>query len=240
MSRLNSLKIIVLFVSTLFVMSCNDDTEAPIDNPETVTDVDGNVYNTVTIGNQTWTIENLKTTKYNDGTSITEYNTADDWHNGNTQLAYFRWANTSDLNNVHDEELSFDYYGALYNHYAIETGKLAPEGWRIPTEQDYKDLEAFIAADGNSGNEATVLKSKTGWTDSSGNGTDLYGFNGLPNGYIHAFGGSSATEIICTWATTTVDTTMGTRTAINLYDESTISYVPNAIQIGAGIRCIKE
>ena len=139
-----------------------------------------------------------------------------------------------------DEELPFDYYGAQYNHFAIETGKLAPLGWRIPTVQDFKTLEAFIASDGNNGKEASVLKTTSGWLPSSGNGTDGYGFNALPNGYVSAFGTSTFTEGICTWATSNVDLTNGTRSVINLYDQDTILYLDNAIQLGAGIRCIKE
>ncbi|MFT6147979.1 MAG: hypothetical protein ACJAUH_000658 [Saprospiraceae bacterium] len=242
MRKLNLLVILALCTSTLFIISCNDDTEPLIEEEpqETVTDVDGNEYQTITLGDQTWMLENLKTTKYNDGTPITKYVYGNDWHHGNTQLPYYQWADTLDLNHVHDEALPFDYYGAMYNHYAIETGKLAPEGWRIPTEQDFKELEAFIATDGNSGHEATVLKSTKGWVDSSGNGTDLYGFNALPNGYINTGGGAGAGGVICTWATTDIDVAMGRRITINLFDEDTILYSDNAIQVGAGIRCIKE
>lgn len=241
MNKVSFLGITILLMSVLFIMSCNDDVDVPpIEEPETVTDIDGNIYNTIKIGDQTWMLENLKTTTYNDGTPITEYQFGDDWHNGNTQLAYYQWANTSDLNNVHTEELPTDYYGVMYNNYAIETGKLAPEGWRIPTQADFETLEAFIAADGHAGNEATVLKSKTGWVESSGNGTDVYGFNGLPNGYVSTPGTPTASELICTWATTNVNTTDKTRLSVNLFDESTISYAHNSIAIGAGIRCIKE
>ncbi|MFT5762568.1 MAG: hypothetical protein ACI8WA_001698, partial [Polaribacter sp.] len=72
------------------------------------------------------------------------------------------------------------------------------------------------------------------------NGTDAIGFKGLPNGYINAFGGPTLAGGICTWATNKVDEQNGTRTSINLFDETTIIYENNAIQIGAGIRCLKE
>ena len=133
---------------------------------EIVTDADGNVYTTVKIGNQTWMVENLKTTKYNDGSPITLYTFEDfgsNWGSLNNKIGHYQWASTEDLNNVVDEELPFDYYGAMYNHFAIESGKLAPSGWRIPSQEDFKELELFIAGDGNAGNEATVLKSETGW-----------------------------------------------------------------------------
>jgi uncharacterized protein (TIGR02145 family) len=113
-----------------------------------VTDVDGNVYKTVTIGNQEWMIENLKTTKYNDGTAITfvddETNEPGVWQNL-SEGGYSRggYGNNSDA----DYE---DTYGYLYNWYAVDgdtgTGSgeetLAPRGWRIPTDEDWSILEA--------------------------------------------------------------------------------------------------
>lgn len=236
---------LLLLCSVVFLQCSNDDDQNSQPASETLTDADGNVYNTITMGNQVWMLENLKTTKYNDGTAITQYTFdehGNNWGSLNNQEKFYRWADTADLNNVVDEELSFDAYGAMYNHFAIESGKLAPEGWRIPTQADFQTLEAFIAADGNTGNEATVLKSETGWFPSSGNGTNTYGFNGLPNGYVSALGSATFANGVCTWATTNVTgTSLGsqTRVLVQLHDESTILYNDNAIQIGAGIRCIK-
>ncbi|MGB6269339.1 MAG: fibrobacter succinogenes major paralogous domain-containing protein [Olleya sp.] len=193
---------VLLTVLALTLFNCSND-DSPIQQqqeevqevPETVTDADGNEYNTIRMGDQIWMLENLKTTTYNDGTPITFYQF--DIHGNNwaatggqfTNTGFYQWADTSDLSNIVDEELAFDAYGAMYNHFAIESGKLAPEGWRIPTEADFIELENFLANDGNTGNEATVLKSETGWNDSSENGTNAYGFNALPNGYINALGG---------------------------------------------------
>ncbi len=258
-------KIIILSVfillSIIFIQ-CNDDddqtlqteeteqveepTEPENNTPITVTDVDGNLYNTIKIGNQVWMLENLKTTKYNDGTPIVEFTFEEfgsNWGSLNNEIGHYRWADTSDLNNVVDEELTFDAYGAMYNHFAIESGKLAPEGWRIPTKADFKTLENFITTDGHAGNEATVLKTKTGWFQSSGNGTDVYGFKAVPNGYVSTVGTATLANGVCTWATselTGVIVGSQTRTSIQLFDSGSILYSENAIQIGAGIRCIKE
>ncbi len=234
-----NLKILNLLLLVFLVINCSDD-----DNNEepaiTVTDVDGNVYQTISLGNQVWMLENLKTTKFNDGTAIAEYSFGNDWHNGSNPVSYYQWANTDDLNNVHDQELPFDYYGIMYNHFAIESGKLAPEGWRIPSQADFVELENYLTSQGYSGIQATVLKSDSGWLSSSGNGTNEIGFNGLPNGYVSAFGTSTLSEGICTWATTNVNTNNGTRILIQLFDQGEILMDENAIQIGAGIRCIKE
>ncbi len=242
MKSLIRLNIILLLLLMSFGCS-EDDNNTNEEAILTVTDVDGNIYNTLTIGNQTWMLENLKTTKFNDGTPITEYTFAtngNNWLNLNSPEAFYQWAETSDLNNIIDGDLPFDYYGAMYNHLAIESGKLAPDGWRIPTEQDFKELESHLTNNGFSGNEATTLKSLTGWAPVSGNGTDAIGFKGLPNGYINAFGGPTVSEGICTWATTDLNINNGTRKMIQLFNQNTILFSDNAIQIGAGIRCIKE
>lgn len=235
---------LIAFLSILTFNCSEDETPDPKTDfqTETVIDADGNIYNTIKIGNQIWMLENLKTTKFNDGTSIIQYTFdehGNNWGSLNNQEAFYRWADTSDLNNVVDEELTFDAYGAMYNNWAIESGKLAPTGWRIPTQADFQVLETFIATDGNSGNEATALKSETNWLPSSGNGTNIYGFNGLPNGYVSAPGTATFANGICTWATTDNNTVNQTRVLVQLHSENAIIYGDNAIQIGAGIRCIK-
>lgn len=205
-----------------------------------VTDIDGNTYKTITIGTQEWMLENLKTTTFNDGTPITEWTFGNDWYNGNNQVPYYQWAETSDLNNLYPDPLPFDFYGALYNEFAMASGKLAPTGWRIPTEQDFLDLESYIASNGQAGNEGNALKSTYGWSPSSSNGVDTYGFNGLPNGYVSAFGTATGVPIINSWATSETNTTNQTRRIVQLTDQSIIQFFDNGIQLGAGIRCIKE
>lgn len=127
----------------------------------TVTDADGNTYRTLKIGNQTWMIENLRTTKYNDGTPIESI------------------ANIGDLKSsilpaysVHSSNTS---YGNLYNWYAVNTRKLAPKGWRIPGKQDWDILTGYLGGPNVAGG-----KLKTGnWT---GNKQAL--FNVFYTGYI--------------------------------------------------------
>lgn len=94
----------------------------------TVTDVDGNVYTTVKIGNQTWTVENLRVTKFNDGTEIPPITDGTAW-NAITTPGYCWYKN-----NMTDNKT---VYGALYNWYAVNTGKLAPAGWHVPTDAEW-------------------------------------------------------------------------------------------------------
>jgi len=90
-----------------------------------VTDIDGNVYRTLIIGTKVWMAENLKTTRYNDGTSI-PYATEDATWSTLTTGAYCHYEN-----NI--------IYARQYNWYAVNTGKLAPKGWHIPTINEWEE-----------------------------------------------------------------------------------------------------
>lgn len=99
-----------------------------------VTDIEGNAYYTVTIGNQLWMAENLRVTKLNDGTSITNVTDTIDW--GKCSSSAYCWYD----NNIANK----DNYGALYNHYTIKTGKLCPTNWHVASEDDWKTMEMHL------------------------------------------------------------------------------------------------
>lgn len=133
-------------------------------------DICGNFYQTVVIGDQEWTVENLRTTKFNDGTEIQKITDGNEWKNDRTG-AYCTYNNRGEF---------ADSVGLLYNYFAVETGELAPKigGWRVPTEADWEKL--ILAAGGDSA--ALNLKSRLGWPG-KGNGTNNFGFSGLPGGW---------------------------------------------------------
>jgi hypothetical protein len=93
---------------------------------EKLVDIDGNTYKTVLFNNQLWMAENLRTTKFNDGTLIPLVANSLEWRKL-TQPAYC-WHNNDEANNQNQN-------GALYNWYAVETGKLCPTGWHVPTDK---------------------------------------------------------------------------------------------------------
>ena len=101
---------------------------------DTVVDIDGNIYKTVKIGDQIWMAENLKTTKLNDGQSILYEPDNSDWTN--LRIPGYCWPNNEDLNK--------DEYGALYNWYAVDTEKLAPIGWHVPTYDEWEILADYL------------------------------------------------------------------------------------------------
>jgi uncharacterized protein (TIGR02145 family) len=155
---------------------------------ETVTDIDGNVYRTMELGNQVWTVENLRTTKYNDGAAIPLITDDERW-NGRTAPGYCWYDN--DTNNK-------DEFGALYNWYTVNTHKLAPAGWHVPGDKEWTALENYLSANGcnwdgtTEGNKiAKALAAKTDWAAHSKSGTigkdltinNASGFSALPGGF---------------------------------------------------------
>lgn len=188
----------------LSIVSCGkeDVDDNGKENKDNVTDADGNVYSTVTIGTQTWMVENLKTTKYNDGTAI-PYVT--EWTDLTTGA--YCWYNN-------DEATYKNKYGSLYNWHAVNTGKLAPKGWHIPTKTEWQTLVNYVSTHlGNSPNLVKALAARTDWTsstDAGAIGNDLSknnssGFSALPGGLLGSWGFLDINEEGFWWTSTEVD-----------------------------------
>jgi hypothetical protein len=139
MKSLNRLTIILLLLMS-FSSSKYDNNTNEIARLN-VTDAGDNIYNTITIANQIWMFENLKTSTYCEGKSIVEYSFGLDWYNGNTLIAYYQSTITGDFNNIFDKELPLDYYGNYYNHTTIKSGKLAPKALWTPTQVGFDEME---------------------------------------------------------------------------------------------------
>ena len=135
-----------------------------------VTDVDGNVYATITIGTQTWMAENLRVTHLNDGTPINKV--ASNMLNQTSSVAY------SDNDNDIVQQRDFGFY---YNHYATINGNLCPNGWHIPSGIEWQDLTTYLGGDQIAGTSLASNSSK--WIPSVVP-SNLSGWSGLPAGYI--------------------------------------------------------
>ncbi|MBN2567799.1 MAG: fibrobacter succinogenes major paralogous domain-containing protein [Deltaproteobacteria bacterium] len=106
----------------------------------TVTDADGNIYPTVRIGSQIWTAENLRATKFNDGTPIPHVPDSVAWHDLTSPgFCYYGNMNNTD---------SIVKFGALYNWYCVDSKKLAPQGWHVPTNDDWAALQNYLIEHG--------------------------------------------------------------------------------------------
>lgn len=100
-----------------------------------VDDIEGNIYPTVEIGDQWWMAENLKSTKFNNGADIPLVTSNTHWDESTTPA--YRWYDN-------DQTQYGNTYGALYNWHTVNTGKLCPSGWHVPTDSDWKELETAL------------------------------------------------------------------------------------------------
>jgi uncharacterized protein (TIGR02145 family) len=171
-------------------------TMTPLDTG-TMTDADGNVYKTVRIGNQVWTAENLRTTKYNDNSSI---GSAIHFYNNATDAAVKK------------------KWGAVYAWSAVKTGKLAPKGWHVPSNDDWDTLQNYLITHGynddgtTSGNRiAKSMAATTDWQASTENGAlsnnlsinNASGFSGIPAGWRYWMGDYQDQKVSAYWWTST-------------------------------------
>jgi uncharacterized protein (TIGR02145 family) len=154
------------------------DTTSSSTCPATVTDIDGNVYNTVEIGDQCWTQENLKVEHYRNGDPIP------------TGLSNSAWSTTTSgsfaLHN--DVAANKEIYGLLYNWYtSVDSRGLCPSGWHIPSDGEWIELTDFLggaAVSGGAMKAVGTLSLGTGlWQTPNLGATNSSGFQGLPGGH---------------------------------------------------------
>jgi len=203
----------------------------------TVADIDGNIYNTVTIGSQVWTVENLRTTRFNDGSGISYINTS--WED--LQTAGFTYYDFS-INNK-------PVYGLLYNWPTVSSNKLCPEGWHIPSDSEWKVLMENLGGEFIAG---AMLKNSepTTWAFSNPVANNLSGFSALPGGassaVIGVFTGLGYNGL---WWTSTIEYPNGSDLGYNIFwgvSHGSPSVLRNGFMNRAGsinflsVRCIKD
>jgi uncharacterized protein (TIGR02145 family) len=140
-------------------------------------DLDGNTYTSVILGTQEWMVGNLKTSKYNDGTTIPLVTDGTIW--GNLTTPAYCWYNN-------DISTYKNTYGALYNWYTVNTGKLCPTGWHIPTEAEWTVLENYLG--GSAAGGKLKETGTTHWLSPNIGATNESGFTGLPGGNRYSLG----------------------------------------------------
>jgi Fibrobacter succinogenes major domain (Fib_succ_major). len=203
-------------------------------NIETVSDYDGNIYNTVTIGTQVWMAENLKTTKYRNGDPIPNVTDSTQWINLSTG-AYCNYNN--DVNNA-------NIYGRLYNGWAVgDSRKIAPTGWHVASDDDWTKLTdylgVFVAGNKIKESGPSHWGSLNCWGD-----TNESGFTALPSGVRENNGEFVGIGALSNWWSSTKDTTK-----ISIWDtdwySSNVRGSDWSISFEAGldgcsVRCVKD
>ena len=205
----------------------------------------GVIYNTIQIGDQCWFKENLRTTKYNDGTSITNVTDPSTW-TSTTSGAYCCYDNNTS---------NCDTYGALYNWYAVETGKLCPSGWHVPSDAEWYTLTNYLSANSqywcgsNSNYIAKSLASTTSWISSTNTcavGNNLSannstGFSALPGGYRGSSGGSFTNlgNSGYWWSSTENDGTTAWYRNLR-YNNANVNLNNDSKRNGFSVRCLRD
>jgi len=164
---------------------------------KTTTDIDGNVYNTVKIGNQIWMAENLKVTRYNDGIKIGRHK----WIYPGTR----------------------GKYGRLYDFHAVDTGKLAPKGWHVPSDKEWDELIKFL-----------------GGPDVAGKKLKEEDFKALMSGYRFYNGNFNYMDTYAYFWSSPETTSYYAWGRLLDYDNSEVTRYFSTKDYGFSVRCIKN
>jgi len=204
--------------------------------PATVTDIDGNVYTTVSIGSQCWMQENLATETYNNGDPIP----------GNLDAATWT-STTSGAQAVHSGVAANKaIYGLLYNWYAVNDARgLCPTGWHVPTDGEWTTLTTGLggtAIAGGSMKQTGTTSSGTGlWFAPNTGATNSSGFTGLPAGTRDFTGTSySSLSLNCDWWTSTKIGGSSPYYRQVYYNNTTVGRFLLLETYGLSVRCLKD
>ena len=202
----------------------------------TVKDADGNIYKTIKIGNQVWMAENLKTTQYNDGSSIPYLADSINLSDPKFDTIPICYVYNNDIANK-------SIYGALYNWSVVNTCKLCPINWHVP---DSAEMARLISTHGGQDSAGVKLK-ETGtkhWSDPNEEVTNETGFTALPGGLRGLYGGFGDIGIRGSWWSSTKDKNIkGFAWAMDMYCNQTGVFLRNEdnwINMGYSVRCLKD
>ena len=206
-----------------------------------VTDIDGNIYSTVKIGGQIWMAENLKTTKYKEGSEISTGYSGNDW----SQLSTGAYA-------VYDDSINAEMYGNLYNWYHVDNNRpdlggreLCMEGWSVPTDDEWQTLTDYLGgvsvAGGKMKSTGTIEGGDGLWDSPNEGATNMSSFSGLPTGIRLAFNGDymHKGEYGYFWSSSEKDSSEAWHWILSSFDDHIIRYNYDK-KGGFSIRCLKD
>jgi len=236
----------VLFVAISFLSMQASGQLNPNLTYGSVTDIDGNTYKTIVIGNQTWLAENLRTAKFSNGDSIPHVSGEAEWKaiwNNDKPTSQPAWCI---LRNTPSNNIP---YGKLYNWYAVADNRnICPAGWHVPTDCEWMYLESSLGmsvADQETAgyrgtNEGGALKATTNWNSPNTGATNSSGFTGFPGGNRDSNGpyygiGSGGYW----WSSTENDSSLAWYRRLN-YGLSDVFRDYSGKRPGFSVRCIRD
>jgi uncharacterized protein (TIGR02145 family) len=198
----------------------------PCPSTPTVSDLDGNIYQTVQIGSQCWMRDNLKTTHYKTGENIPVILDKEQWINNNTGAMCF----------YNNDAINADIFGALYNGYAVKTGNLCPEGWHVPSDTEWNMLAQVLEGSEKAGYK---MKALYYWFENNANNESSFSAypagmrSGFDEGRYYAMG-----DVAAFWSATHISNETLSKKLIWNKREFENNYYYNCI--GLSVRCLKN
>jgi uncharacterized protein (TIGR02145 family) len=221
------IRAILLFFTLMLIItsSCSKGDKAP--GP--ISDFEGNVYKTIKIGEQVWMAENLRSTLFNDGKEIPMVTDPTSWDNLTTPGCC--WYNNDAANK--------DLYGALYNGYAIDSGKLCPAGWHIPEKEEWQQLISFLGDTSSAGGK--LKEPGTNHWHAPNTGADnSSGFTSMGAG-VRYFEGSFASLMNYNSIWSATETGSDDKWFLGLfYGSASVTIDHRNKNYGFSVRCIKD
>lgn len=253
-------KLIILNIIIFF--GCEKTDSVNDFNYGTVMDASGNNYKTIEIGSQIWMAENLRTLNFANGDEITLVYDPNIWQLGFGAVAVYPYDNVQGINS---ENEMINKYGLLYNFRAVQNSKgICPVGWRVPSDEDWDDLENYIIGNyneitsdniGNSlkscrqsnsplGGECSTSEHPFWRSHGEYHGLDLFGFSALPSGFRQN-GGSFMGLGLDAYFWTSTFTAIDYQTIFPIhrqlkYESGKIIRDSLTVEFGFSIRCIKN
>lgn len=218
---------LIMGVLLLFTYSCEKD-----EGSDTVTDIDGNVYKTVTIGTQTWLVGNMNTTKYQNGDLIGTTNPAT-LDITNESSPKYQWPYGGNESNA-------DTYGRLYTWYAAtDSRNICPAGWHLPTDAEWTTLTTYLGGESVAGGKIKETAT-THWLSPNTDATNEMNFTALPGGYRNQNGESTGIKNYGYWWSSTENSMISAWNRSMSYGSGTVSRNASYERNGHSVRCVKN
>jgi uncharacterized protein (TIGR02145 family) len=193
---------------------------------DSIYDSEGNKYRTIQIGTQTWMAENLRSTKFNDGTDVPFVLDVSAWLSLTTPG--YSWYNGDSIG-----------YGALYNWHTVNTGKICPAGWHVPSDEEWTTFTDYLGGKSVAGGK--LRESGTShWLSPNTGATNESGFSGLPSGYRNYSGGYNSISHYGIWWTSTEWSSTSAWYRDVYYGYNSVDRSNSNKRSGATIRCLKD
>lgn len=221
--------LVFMGIALLFSVSNCKTEEAEVPEKKYVVDIDGNQYEMVQIGQQTWMAENLRVTRFRDGKEL--LNPAQDIEWGGTGGPAY-------CNYNRDEKLA-KVYGRLYNGAALYRGELCPEGWHVPSTAEWTELIDHLGGADLAGGKLKE-KGTVHWQSPNIGASNESGFNALPGGYRFYEGNFEDLGLSAFWWADPEGSTVSAGVVRLTYDSAKVNRYQWVQNLGMSVRCVKD